>query len=72
MLYKIEFYYNGKKDKRKLYETEKAYEYWWKYHQGYVDYFRNMGLDHGIVGYIDGVVNKTYGDVTPQKVSVIM
>jgi len=67
MIYKIEFYYNGNKMKHKLYETEKSYEQYWKYHK---DFMANIGLpDEGIVGLVDGKIDRSFGKVPAQKTS---
>ena len=58
--YKIIFYYNKNKTKHKLYDTEKSYKTYLKYHiQWLEDYYK--GYPVGLIGLIDGKPSKTYG-----------
>jgi hypothetical protein len=56
-IWKIQWYYaNGNKaPKKKLYESERMFETYWKYHAEYVDYFNDLELTGYIVGTKDGV-----------------
>lgn len=64
--FKIEFYYHGFKQKQKYYETSKAFEKWWSYHKTFYDRLWK-GKEFGLVGYKNGEVDRTYGEVPEAK-----
>ena len=66
LIFKIEIYYDQKKRKHKLYETRVAYEKWWEYHAKDAAFFNTRSISSGLVGYVDGKVDRTYG-IVPEK-----
>ena len=64
--YKIEIYYNGRKVKHKLYNREKTYNCWWEQRVDEAEFYKKINLEYGLIGYVDGVVDRTFG-VVPDK-----
>jgi len=63
LIFKIEIYFDRKKSKQKLYESRKAYDYWWSERVRW-----EMNLTRaGLVGYVDGKVDRTFGVVPEDK-----
>lgn len=59
MTFKIQIFCQGKKQKRKLYESKEAYEMWWGKHK---DFWQNIPRS-GMIGYIDKQIDKTFGEL---------
>ena len=62
-IFKIEIYYLQTKTKRKFYESRETYEKWWATHQRWESSLPGAGM----VGYADGVVDRTFGLVPENK-----
>jgi len=68
LIFKIEIYANQKKRKHKLYESRTAYEKWWDYHAKDAAQFNEHSfVGAGVVGYVDGKVDRTFGVVPEDK-----
>ena len=57
--WKIQWFVNGSNgNKKKLYEDEKIFERYWKYHAEYIDYINGItdrNYVYGMIAYKDGV-----------------
>jgi len=69
MSYKIEIYHYGGKDKHKFYDSEETYNKWWKKRSDEAGWYKRINVEYGLVGYIDGKVDKVFGEV-PNKFKV--
>ena len=61
--YKIDFYYQGRKHKHRLYDSKDAFEYWWEYHRKFEESAFRKGVNSGLAGLINETIDRTVGNV---------
>lgn len=61
--FKIEFFWDKRKQKQKLYETQKSFDMYWKFHEKWNS---NWPEYQGLIAYKNGKEIKRAG-VTPNK-----
>jgi len=70
-MYKIQEFVNGHKSRHHLYEKEKTFAQYWKYHANYMDFF-NARLpdvrDRNIIAYRNGKQIGRYGVFNGKKI----
>jgi hypothetical protein len=67
MSYKIEIYFYGSKSKHKLYDSQAAYDKWWAARCKEEKWYKSLNMTYGLRGYVNGALDKEFGDFTPYK-----